>query len=214
MTGVAVIDDHPLYRQGLAVAIEAAPGMDLVVAARSVEDFDAHRGVRPDVVILDLHLPGLEGSQAVAHLCQRGLAVLVVSASDDQDAVLDAMAAGASGYLTKDAEATELTAAVAAIAGGGTYVSPALAAYLLRAARTQPKAVPWALTEREREILRLLASGETDQDIAAQLYISVRTVRSHLERIRDKTGRRRRPDLTRLAIEQGLMGGDTGPEKR
>jgi DNA-binding NarL/FixJ family response regulator len=213
MTGVAVIDDHPLYRQGLAVAIEAAPGMDLVVAARSVEDFDAYRGVRPDVVVLDLHLPGLEGSQAVAHLCQRGLAVLVVSASDDQDAVLDAMAAGASGYLTKDAEAAELTAAVA-VAGGGSYVSPALAAYLLRAARTQPKAVPWALTEREREILRLLASGETDQDIAAQLYISVRTVRSHLERIRDKTGRRRRPDLTRLAIEQGLMGGDTGPEKR
>lgn len=211
MTGVAVIDDHPLYRQGLAVAIEAAPGMDLVLAARSVEDFDAHRGVRPDVVVLDLHLPGLEGPQAVAHFCERGLAVLVVSASDDQDAVLDAMAAGASGYLTKDAEAAEITTAVTAIAGGGTYVSPALAAYLLRAARTQPKAAPWALTEREREILRLLASGETDQDIAAQLYISVRTVRSHLERIRDKTGRRRRPDLTRLAIEQGLM---DRPEQR
>ena len=214
MTGVAVIDDHPLYRQGLAVAIEATSGMDLVLAARSIEDFDAHADVRPDVVILDLHLPGLEGAQAVAHLCERGLPVLVVSASDDQDAVLDAMAAGASGYLTKDAEATDLVAAVAAIAGGGTYVSPALAAYLLRAARTHLAAVPWALTEREREILRLLASGETDQDIAAQLYISVRTVRSHLERIRDKTGRRRRPDLTRLAIEQGLMGGDSGSETR
>jgi DNA-binding NarL/FixJ family response regulator len=213
MTGVAVIDDHPLYRQGLAVAIEEAPEMELVIAARSVEDFDAYRGERPDVVVLDLHLPGLEGPQAVAHLCKLGLAVLVVSASDDQDAVLDAMAAGASGYLTKDAEASEITTAVAAIAGGGTYVSPALAAYLLRAARTQPKAAPWALTEREREILRLLASGETDHDIADQLYISVRTVRSHLERIRDKTGRRRRPDLTRLAIEQGLMG-NTPPQER
>jgi DNA-binding NarL/FixJ family response regulator len=213
MTSVAIIDDHPLYRQGLAVAIKQAPEMDLVLAERSVEDFNARSDVRPDVVILDLHLPGIEGSQAVAHLCERGLAVLVVSASDDQDAVLDAIAAGASGYLTKDADAAELTAAVAAIAGGGTYVSPALAAYLLRAARTQPTAVPWALTEREREILRLLASGDTDQDIAAQLYISVRTVRSHLERIRDKTGRRRRPDLTRLAIEQGLMGGDS-PERR
>ena len=213
MTGVAVIDDHPLYRQGLAVAIEQATGMELVLAARSIEDFDSHGDVRPDVVILDLHLPGLEGSKAVAHLCQRGLAVLVVSASDDQDAVLDAMAAGASGYLTKDAEAAELTAAVAAIASGGTYVSPALAAYLLKAARSQPPAIPWALTEREREILRLLASGETDHDIAAQLYISVRTVRSHLERIRDKTGHRRRPDLTRLAIEQGLMG-DAGPQTR
>jgi DNA-binding NarL/FixJ family response regulator len=213
MTRVAVIDDHPLYRQGLAVAIEQAPEMELVLAARSIEDFDARSGPQPDVVILDLHLPGLEGAEAVGHLCQRGLAVLVVSAADDQDAVLDAMAAGASGYLTKDAEASEITTAVAAIAEGGTYVSPALAAYLLRAARTQPKEALWALTEREREILRLLASGETDQDIAAQLYISVRTVRSHLERIRDKTGRRRRPDLTRLAIEQGLIG-RTRPERR
>jgi DNA-binding NarL/FixJ family response regulator len=211
LIGVAVIDDHPLYRQGLVVAIAAASGMELVIAARSVEDFDAHTGLGPDVVILDLHLPGLEGSEAVGHLSARGLAVLVVSASDDQEAVLDAMAAGASGYLTKDAEESEITTAVAAIAEGGTYVSPALAAYLLRAARTQPKAAPWSLTEREREILRLLASGETDQDIAAQLYISIRTVRSHLERIRDKTGRRRRPDLTRLAIEQGLM---DRPEKR
>jgi DNA-binding NarL/FixJ family response regulator len=148
----------------------------------------------------------------VRYLCARGLAVLVVSAAGGQDDVLDAVAAGASGYLTKDAEAAEITAAVAAVAKGGTYVSPALAAYLLRAARTEPKAVPWALTEREREILGLLASGDTDQDIAAQLYISVRTVRSHLERIRDKTGRRRRPDLTRLAIEQGIIDG-APPEK-
>jgi DNA-binding NarL/FixJ family response regulator len=141
------------------VAIEEAPEMELVIAARSVEDFDARSDLHPDVVILDLHLPGLEGSQAVAHLCERGLAVLVVSASDDQDAVLDAMAAGASGYLTKDAEASEITTAVAAIAGGETYVSPALAAYLLRAARTQPKEAPWALTEREREILRCWPRG-------------------------------------------------------
>ena len=213
MIKVAVIDDHPLYRQGLAAAIQAAPEMEVVGAARSIEDFDALRRRHLDVVILDLHLPGMEGPQAVAHLHKRGLAVLVVSASDDQDAVLDVIAAGASGYLTKDAEASEITTAVAAVAHGGTYVSPALAAYLLRAARTQPKAAPWSLTDREREILRLLASGETDQDIATQLYLSVRTVRSHLERIRDKTGRRRRPDLTRLAIEQGLMD-DRPPETR
>ena len=205
MIRVAVIDDHPLYRQGLAAAIQAAPDLEVTAAARSIEDFDTQERRRPDVVILDLHLPGIEGPQAVTHLCRRGLTVLVVSASDDQDAVLDAIAAGASGYLTKDAEAAEITTALAVVANGGTYVSPTLAAYLLRASRTQPKAAPWSLTDREREILRLLASGETDQDIATQLYLSVRTVRSHLERIRDKTGRRRRPDLTRLAIEQGLM---------
>jgi DNA-binding NarL/FixJ family response regulator len=206
MTQVAVIDDHPLYRQGLSLTIEAAAGLELVAAARSIEDFDSRLDCKPDVVLLDLQLPGRKGADGVRHLCARGLAVLVISASGSQDDVLDAIAAGARGYLTKDAEAADIVSAVETIAGGGTYVSPTLASYLLRAARAEASAVPWALTEREREILGLLAAGETDQDIADQLYISVRTVRSHLDRIRDKTGHRRRPDLTRLALEQGIIG--------
>ena len=88
------------------------------------------------------------------------------------------------------------------------YVSPTLAAYLLRAARQDAAPGPNALTDREREILALVAAGERDADIGEQLFISVRTVRSHLDRIRDKTGRRRRADLTRLALEQGIVGPD------
>jgi DNA-binding NarL/FixJ family response regulator len=99
--------------------------------------------------------------------------------------------------LTKEAEPDEILRAVMAVAAGRTYVSATLAAFLLKA--------PIQLTEREKEILQLVASGETDRDIAEQLVISVRTVHSHLDRIRDKTGCRRRADLTRLAIESGII---------
>ena len=204
MIRVAVVDDHPVFRQGLAHAVEAADGLELLFAVASVEDLDA-AGAVPDLVILDLGLPGMHGANAVRHVCAKGATVLVVSAEGSQSDVLDAIAAGASGYLTKSAEPDEITSAVHIVANGETYVSPTLASYLLRAARQDPAPGPHALTEREREILALVAAGERDADIAEQLFISVRTVRSHLDRIRDKTGRRRRADLTRLAVEQGIV---------
>jgi DNA-binding NarL/FixJ family response regulator len=201
---VGVVDDHPVFRQGLAHAVEGADGLELVFALASVEDFDS-RDEAPDLVILDLGLPGMHGANAVRHVCERGSKVLVVSAEGRQSDVLDAIAAGAGGYLTKSAEPHEITAAVQIVANGETYVSPTLAAFLLRAARQDQASGPHALTAREREILALVAAGERDSDIAEQLFISVRTVRSHLDRIRDKTGRRRRADLTRLAVEQGIV---------
>jgi DNA-binding NarL/FixJ family response regulator len=201
---VGVVDDHPVFRQGLAHAVEGAEGLELLFAVASVEDLDA-RDEAPELVILDLGLPGMHGANAVRHVCERGAKVLVVSAEGSQSDVLDAIAAGASGYLTKSAEPGEITAAVHIVANGETYVSPTLAAYILRAAKQDQASAPHALTAREREILALVAAGERDSDIAEQLFISVRTVRSHLDRIRDKTGRRRRADLTRLAVEQGIV---------
>jgi DNA-binding NarL/FixJ family response regulator len=165
----------------------------------------ATKRAAPELVILDLGLPGMHGAHAVRHVCERGAKVLVVSAEGSQSDVLDAIAAGASGYLTKSAEPGEITAAVHIVASGETYVSPTLPAYILRAAKQDQASAPHALTAREREILALVAAGERDSDIAEQLFISVRTVRSHLDRIRDKTGRRRRADLTRLAVEQGIV---------
>jgi DNA-binding NarL/FixJ family response regulator len=199
VTRVVVVDDHPVFRQGLANAIDGCDDLELVTAVASVEALAELPEC--DVVVLDLGLPGLSGANAVAHVRGRGPAVLVVSAESSRSAVLDAMGAGASGYLTKSSEPEEIATAVRHVAGGGTYVSPTLAAYLLAA---DDATGADALTPREREILALVADGETDADIAEQLYISVRTVRSHLDRIRDKTGRRRRADLTRLAIEQGF----------
>jgi len=210
MTSVGIIEDHPVFRQGLTQVIEAEEGLSLAFAVRSVEEFEGLPD-RPDVVILDLNLGGVSGGEAVTAVCGRGSSVLVVSADGSQQQVLDAIAAGASGYLTKTAEPTEIARAVVVVAGQGTYVSPTLASYFLRAARGDPTA--FRLTDREREILRLVAGGERDQDIAEQLFISVRTVRSHLDRIRDKTGRRRRPDLTRLALEQGIVPRREGEER-
>lgn len=204
MIRVAIVDDHPLYRQGLATAVEAAGDLELVSSSKSIEEFDANRP-EANVVLLDLHLPGLSGAAGVAHVSGLGFAVLVVSAAGTPDDVLDAIGAGAGGYLTKDADGDEITRAVRLVAEGGSYVSPTLASYLLRASRAGTERDRLALTEREREVLALVAAGETDQDIAEQLYISIRTVRSHLDRIRDKTGARRRADLTRLAIDQGIV---------
>jgi DNA-binding NarL/FixJ family response regulator len=205
MIAIAIVDDHPVYRRGLAMVVEGADDLHLVGEAKSIEEFDA-LAPDADVVLLDLHLPGIEGSAGVAHVCERGYKVLVLSAAGAPDDVVDAIGAGAAGYLTKDSDADEIARAARAVADGQTYVSPTLASYLLTAAKSSP--APYALTEREREVLGLVAAGETDQDIAAQLFISVSTVRSHLDRIRDKTGARRRADLTGLAYRLRIVGDD------
>lgn len=203
MTRVVIIEDHPVFRDGLARAVQSAPGLSLTMTYRSIEEFDAEP-CATDVAVLDLNLPGLGGAGGVQHVRAAGPRVLVLSASATQELVLDAMASGASGYLTKDAETEEIVRAIATVAAGSAYVSPTLAGFLLAAHRkTGPPGTE--LTAREREVLSLVARGERDQDIAEDLFISIRTVRSHLDRIRDKTGRRRRPDLTRLALEQGII---------
>jgi DNA-binding NarL/FixJ family response regulator len=198
---VAVIEDHPLFRQGLVQVIAKADGLDLVASVQSVGEMEEIGFAGVDVVILDLHLPDCEGAVAVSRVKAQNDAILVISASDDRKHVVDAIAAGACGYLTKSSDADEITKAIVTIASGSTYVSPVLAAYLLRDTRDQGRSSSFALTAREREILSLLADGETDADIADRLFISVRTVRSHLDRIRDKTGHRRRAELARLAFE-------------
>jgi DNA-binding NarL/FixJ family response regulator len=199
--GVAIVEDHPLYRQGLMQTIEGTSGVTLLAAVGSIKEMEEFGYGGVDIVLLDLHLPDGVGAQAVSQVKAHGPAVLVVSASDDRQTVIEAIGAGASGYLPKSALAVEISTATIVVAGGGTYVSPVLAAYLLRNERENHSEYE-LLSIREREILSLLAEGETDAEIAEQLFISVRTVHSHLDRIRDKTGRRRRADLTRLALEQ------------
>ena len=199
MISIAVIDDHPVFRQGLAQAV-TVDDMTLLLTAASVEDFDARVREVPAVVILDLGLPGMRHGQAVEHLCKRGMKVLVVSAQGERDSVVDAMGAGASGYLTKSSEPAEITAAVRAIAGGQTYVSPTLASYLLQSAKGKSAL---DLSPREVELLKWLAKGLTDVEIGERMFISVSGVRGHLDRIRDKTGVRRRTLLAQMGLELG-----------
>jgi DNA-binding NarL/FixJ family response regulator len=200
---VAVIEDHPVFRIGLGDLLERSDGVELVGVSESFEAFADADATGVDVVLLDLHLPGLSGPDAVAALRGRGSAVLVLSADGTRQGVLEAIAAGAAGYVTKDADPGDILAAVRAVAAGGSYVSPTLASFLLEAADLSARPAV-ALTNREREILALVAAGERDTDIAERLFISVRTVGSHLDRIRDKTGQRRRVDLTRYALSEGI----------
>ena len=139
-------------------------------------------------MLLDLHLPGIQGTEGVAHVCGRGFRVIVVSAAGGPDDVVDAMAAGAVGYLTKEADTEDIADAINSVAAGNMYVSPTLASYLLMADKAAPSD-NLRLSDREHEVLALVATGETDRDIAEELHISLNTVHSHLDRIRDKTAR-------------------------
>jgi len=201
---VSVVEDHPLYRIALVQVLMESGCTRVGMIAGSVEEFASFRAPPGGVVVLDLKLPGLHDASAVVAVTSMGHRVLVVSAQADKAAVLAAVAAGARGFLTKDAEAAEIIRAVREVAAGHTYVSPVLASMLLDSSRERYTALRLPLSDRERQVLGLLAAGERDQDIAEALAISVRTVRSHLDRIREKTGRRRRPELTRLAIEEGI----------
>lgn len=202
---IHVVEDHPLYRAALVHALDSSEDLRVGVSAASVEEFAAYRRPPGTVVILDLKLPGVRNAEAVAAVAGMGFVVLVLSAYGERSDVLGAMAAGARGYLTKEADIDEIRHAVRTVAAGDGYLAPKLASYLLDSPRVRYRTAQPALSDRERQVLALLADGERDQDIATALSISVRTVRSHLDRIREKTGRRRRPELTRLAIEKGIV---------
>ncbi|TDV54994.1 LuxR C-terminal-related transcriptional regulator [Actinophytocola oryzae] len=199
MTGtpVGVIDGHPLYRAALARLVAEAPDLDLCVASGSVAHFVAGRRCVNCLVLLDLGLPRVNGVAAVRAVTGLGHRVLALSAEASREEVRAVLAAGAVGYLGKHAEAEEILAAVREVAAGSRFVSTVLV--------NAPVSNGLELSERELEVLRCLATGERDEDIARRLRISIRTVRSYLDRIRDKTGLRRRSALTRYAIEQGLI---------
>ncbi len=201
MTSVGVVEDHPIFRAGLVHLLHDAPEMQLTAVSRSLEEFATIADPLPEVVLLDLHLPGLEGAAGVRYVRSRGPRVLVVSGSSTSPEVVDALIAGAGGYLLKTVEGPDLLQAIKVVAAGGTYITPTLAGCLLTASHTIPAL---HLTDRERDVLVLLAQGERDLDIAEELDISVRTVHSYLDRIRDKIGKRRRVDLARWALDQGL----------
>jgi DNA-binding NarL/FixJ family response regulator len=204
---VGVIEDHPLYRAAVAQLLADEPDLELDAVAGSVAQFAAHRQSPSGVVVLDLRLPGVQGASAVVEVVSLGYRVLVLSAYSGRAEVLGAMAAGASGYMSKDSDGSEIVYAVRRIAGGNSYVSPMLAAHVLDALPGRDSGLAIELSMRERQVLSLVAAGERDQDIAEALEISIRTVRSYLDRIRDKTGQRRRPELTRYAIEKGVAYG-------
>jgi DNA-binding NarL/FixJ family response regulator len=208
---IVLIDDFPLLREGLARALELDPGLEVVGQADGGEEgLRLVCDLRPDVIVLDLHMPGMGGMSVLERLRSEApdSKILVVTATEKAQPLLDAVAAGAAGYLTKRCTREELRQAVITVHGGGSVIAPDLAGHLLkeysRAARGDRSHLRPLLGEREHEVLRLVAGGHTDQEIAAKLYISPRTVQNRLTRVREKTGLRRRAELTRWAMEHAL----------
>jgi DNA-binding NarL/FixJ family response regulator len=208
---VLIVDDSPLMRVGLARSLEDDP--DIALVATAGDDREALRlahELRPDVVLLDLHMPEVGGQMVLERLREQlpDVRALVVTASEEAESLLDAVAAGAAGYLTKRASPEELRDAVIAVHGGNSVIPPELAGHLLHAYAGRARGEPPArstLTRREQDVLRLVAQGHTDKEIGRALHLSPRTVQTHLRRIREKTGARRRAELAIWASDNTVV---------
>jgi two-component system response regulator NreC len=204
-----VVDDHAVVRSGIKLLLDREDDIEVVGEAGNAKDavFRA-RALKPDVILLDVVMPGQSGVEVLPSLLKEApnARVLVLSMQDDPSYVREAFAAGASGYVLKEAADEEVVAAVRAIADGRSYVHPALGARLV-AAEAQERAAAEAdpLSDREREVLRLLALGHTNQEIAKMLYISVRTAETHRAHIMQKLRLETRAELVRYALSHGLL---------
>ncbi|WP_242474288.1 response regulator [Tomitella cavernea] len=204
-----VVDDHPLWRDGVARDL-AEEGFDVVATADGVASAAARAAaVRPDVVLMDMQMPDGTGAEATAQVlgAHPSARVLVLSASDERDDVLDAVMAGATGYLVKSAQRSELVAAVVATGDGQAVFTAGLAGLVLgeyrRIARAPDADAP-VLTPRETEVLRHVAKGLSSRQIATRLDISTRTVENHVGAALRKLQLGNRVELARYAIEHGL----------
>ncbi len=217
MVRVMVVDDHPMWRESVARDLADA-GYEVVAATgEGAQAVRVVAAARPDVVVLDLQLPDLSGVEVLQGLlaARPGVRVLMLSASGEQRDVLDAVKAGASGYLVKSAGREEFLDAVRRTADGDAVFTPGLAGLVLgefRRLATAPAAGPEAprLTERETEVLRLVAKGLSYKQIASRLTLSHRTVQNHVQNTLNKLQLHNRVELVRYALEQGLDG-DAGP---
>jgi DNA-binding NarL/FixJ family response regulator len=190
---VLIADDHPLFRKGLRTLLAAMPQTMVIGEATSGrEAVELAQALEPDVVLLDLQMPDGGGLGAIRELAIRraDIRILVVTLFDDDESVFAALKAGARGYVLKDADETEMIRAITAVAQGEAIFSPAIAARLMdyfTATKTSPHGEAFPdLTEREREILALIARGRSNSEIAEELFISLKTVRNHASNIFSK----------------------------
>jgi DNA-binding NarL/FixJ family response regulator len=208
---VLVIDDHPIWRESLAEGLEQA-GLEVVgTAGDGAQALRIARATRPQVVLLDLHLPDLSGVEVTRRLlaADPSARVLVLSASGERQDVLDAVTAGATGYLTKSARIEEVLSAVRSTAAGEAVFTPGLAGLVLGeyrrlVAAPAPGPDTPRLTGRETEILRLVAKGLTYPQIAERLVLSARTVQNHVQNTLTKLRLHNKAQLVRYALEQGI----------
>jgi DNA-binding NarL/FixJ family response regulator len=213
---IVVADDQASVRQGLVVLLGLAPEIEVVAAAANGEE--ALRLVAdksPDAILLDLHMPVLDGIETTRRLTEQypGVAVVILTTYVDDSSVVAALGAGASSYITKDADSADIVQALRSAATGLSVIDPAVRAALLAAVTSRqekpagprvPEKLPHGLTQREAEILGMIARGMTNSGIAAELYLSAQTIKSHINRIFAKTGSANRADAIRYAHDHHL----------
>ena len=204
---IVLADDHAVVRRGLQLLLDAEQDFEVVA---SVGDVDAAirttRGHKPDVLVLDLNMPGGSSLDAIPTILEAspGTKIAILTMQNEPAFARHALGAGALAYVLKEAAADELVTAVRRAAAGETYLNPQLGARMAAEPR-QPPGPPDDLSEREVEVLRLIALGHTNSEIAAQLYLSIRTVESHRAHIQQKLRRSSRADLVRYALDHGLV---------
>jgi DNA-binding NarL/FixJ family response regulator len=219
---VVIADDQRIVREGLATIVASLDGMEVVaVVADGSEAVDAVNEHRPDVVLMDLRMPRLDGAEATAMIRRDhpDTKVVVLTTFADDESVMTALRAGASGYLTKDASRADIGRALEAAAAGQAVLDPVAQAVLLSAAGSPAPArpperveLPDGLTEREAEVLVLIAAGLNNHEIAAALYVSEATVKTHVNHIFAKTTSRDRAAAVAYAHRHGLAGGHNVPD--
>jgi DNA-binding NarL/FixJ family response regulator len=209
---ILVVDDHPIVREGLVSVLADEPDFEVVGAGGSAEEaLDLVARLHPDVLLLDLELPGMSGIEAISHLARRPtpVKVLVFTAYDADEQVFGAIRAGARGYLLKGASAGEIARAVRTVQGGGSHLEPHVAARVLDEISTPTArrggSGGGGLSERELQVLRLVAAGHANKEIARQLAIAERTAKFHVSSLMNKLGAGNRAQVVALAVQRGLL---------
>jgi DNA-binding NarL/FixJ family response regulator len=212
MIRILVADDHHVVRTGFAALLDTQP--DFTVAGTAVDGAEAVRLARelsPDVIVMDVRMPGMDGIEATRRLAGSGPRVLILTTFDLDEYVYDALRAGASGFLLKDVTAERLFDAVRIVASGEALLAPTVTRRLiveftrLRPATSAPAQLAGALTPRETEVLKLIAEGLSNPEIAARLVVTEETVKTHVSRVLNKLGLRDRTQAVVVAYESGLV---------
>jgi DNA-binding NarL/FixJ family response regulator len=206
---VLLADDHAVVREGLKALIDAEPGMEVVAeAADGLAALALAAECSPDVVVTDVSMPGLNGAEVTRRLRERnpGQRVLALTVHEDHGYLRLLLEAGAAGYILKRAAAEELVRAIRAVAAGAAYVDPALAARVVdNFVRAQAGTRAAELSEREAEVVRLIALGYSNKEIASRLNLSVKTVETYKTRSLEKLGMKSRVDIVQYAVRQGWL---------
>ena len=205
---VLIVDDHPVVREGLAAMLARAPDIEVVGEARDGQEAIEQVGaLQPDVVLMDLQMPRVDGVEAIKQIRARQPRVqtIVLTTYGDDESIFRGLEAGARGYLLKDAPRDELFRAVRAVARGESLLQPAVATRLLDRFSRRPAPAQETLTERELDVLRLLARGSANKEIGAALHISESTVKTHVANIFQKLDVSDRTEAVTAALRRGLL---------